>query len=412
MIVRRRIAESAGVVAFAFACFFPSVAKAEWPTLPRAIELARTHALDVVGANADVGFAKAEMAGARKSILGNPYTDIQVDRASDTGIVQALSYTYFPLDIGGQRGARIDEAEKLVAWRKIGLVDARAQATGQVVAAYGAVAVAAERVTQTIIGEQTAREEAKYFAGRLEAKDTTVYEKALADAEVARWVQSHAEAELRLTTSRATLMMLTGLSEPGAPAPADVVPPKLRGSWDDAFVSQVLERSPALARLTGEQSYWDASLERYKTERFPPLALELIGGRGSSGEMRYGAGLMFTFPITHRFQGEIARAEAGRMQAQARADVLRNVVAARLKAARDAVRNVNKAIEELDKNGMPALEQAVEASVEAFKLGKIELTRVLLARRDLSLARSRRLDLLEAAWHAYADLTTLSGDLP
>ena len=61
---------------------------------------------------------------------------------------------------------------------------------------------------------------------------------------------------------------------------------------------------------------------------------------------------------------------------------------------------------------MPALERAVSASMEAFKLGKIELTRVLLARRDLALARARRLDMIEAGWRAYADLTVLSGDLP
>jgi hypothetical protein len=36
----------------------------------------------------------------------------------------------------------------------------------------------------------------------------------------------------------------------------------------------------------------------------------------------------------------------------------------------------------------------------------------MLARRDLALARARRLDLLEASWRAYADLVLFSGELP
>jgi outer membrane protein TolC len=90
----------------------------------------------------------------------------------------------------------------------------------------------------------------------------------------------------------------------------------------------------------------------------------------------------------------------------------RGIVETRLRAARDAVVMVTKTVAELDEHGMAALERAVSASVEGFKLGKIEITRVLLARRDLALARARRLDLIEAGWRAYADLTVLAGELP
>src|SRR5690349_453036 len=82
------------------------VAHAELLTLERAIQLARARAIAVAEAEAEVGVANAQMAGARASALGNPYTDVQVDRAWDTipGTVQALTYTYFPLDVAGQRG--------------------------------------------------------------------------------------------------------------------------------------------------------------------------------------------------------------------------------------------------------------------------------------------------------------------
>src|SRR5690606_19963833 len=47
-------------------------ARAEFPTLPRAIESARSRAIVVAEAQAELGVANAQMAGARVSALGNP----------------------------------------------------------------------------------------------------------------------------------------------------------------------------------------------------------------------------------------------------------------------------------------------------------------------------------------------------
>jgi outer membrane protein, heavy metal efflux system len=389
--------------------------RAEFPTLERAIEMARARAIVVAEAQGELGVAHAQMTGARASIFGNPSIDIQIDKgvSPTSQPIQALAYAYFPVDIGGQRGARIDEAEKLIKWRELGVADARGIASGEAVAAYGEILVGAARITEATTGEQTARDEAKYFAGRLEAKDTTVYEKALADAEVARWVQSRAEAQLRVSQARARFSQVTGSPDTESPPPgASAAPPNLRASWDDVYLARIVDRSPIVVRISAERSYWDSSVERYKAERMPPVAFELIGGRGAAGEARIGGGAVITFPVARRYKGEIARAEQGRTQADNRLALYRGIVEMRLRAARDAVVTVTKTVKELDEFGMPALERAVSASVEGFKLGKIELTRVLLARRDLALARARRLDMIEAGWRAYADLTVLSGELP
>lgn len=386
------------------------------PTLARTIELARARALSVVDAEGELGVAASQMAGARQSSVGNPYADIQIDHGLANGQqLQALAYGYIPVDVGGQRGARITEADKLISWRRMGLVDAKAAATGDAVSAYGALVVGAQRVAESVIGEQFAREEARFVAGRLEAKDATVYERALADAEVARWVQQRAEAELATTNARLRLALVTGSpttrTETLPPGTA-VVPPALRAAWDEPFLARVVDRSPLLARAAAERAYWDASAERYEKEKVPPLSFEVIGGRGAAGEARVGGGLVVTLPITRRYQGEIARAEHGRAHVQKSLPLWRNMVESRVRAARDAFTTATHAVTELDRTGIPALETAVNAANEGYRAGKIELTRVLLARRDLATARSRRLDLLDAAWRAYADLAIFAGDLP
>jgi cobalt-zinc-cadmium efflux system outer membrane protein len=395
-------------------------AHAEFPTLDVAIQRARVQSAIVHDAIAEVDVAKSQLTGARVSPLANPYSEIQVDRPfTRTGSdqaganVQALSYNYFPVDLFGQRGKRIDEAERLIAWKKQGLVDAQAVAMGEVVSAYGELIVSTARIDAAVTGEVTAREEAKYFQGRFEAKDTTLYEKSIAEAEVARWVQTKAEAELRVANTRARFGQLTGIPDPEKP-PQDIntAPPALRGPWDDAQVARVIEKSPIIARFAAEKTYWDASIERFEREKIPPVSFEVIAGRGSAGELRLGGGAVITFPITRRYQGEIARAESGRLHASHHLELYRGIINARLRAARDAFASVKVAVEELDKNGLPALERAVSASMEGFRAGKIDLSRALLARRDLAIARARRLDLIEAAWRAYADLVIFSGELP
>jgi len=393
-----------------------SRASAEFPTLDVAIQRARIQALVVADAEGELGIARGQLAGARASALGNPYTDVQVDRplTNSTGqSVQALTFTYFPIDIAGQRGKRVEEAERLIDWRKLGLVDARAIATGEVVSAYGEYVISNARVEEASSGETTAREEAKYFQGRFEAKDTTLYEMSIAEAEVARWVQARAEAELRVANTRARFGQLTGIPAPDKPpANSQLLPPPVRATWDEAYVARVVDKAPIISRLAAEKTYWSASVERYEREKIPPVSLEIIAGHGSMGEARLGGGAVITYPITRRYQGEIRRAEEGQTNASRRLELFRGIVNARLRAARDAIASITKALDELDKHGIPALERAVHASVEGFRAGKIDLTRAMLARRDLAIARARRLDLLEAGWRAYADLVIFTGDLP
>jgi cobalt-zinc-cadmium efflux system outer membrane protein len=392
----------------------------EFPTLDVALKRAKAHAIVVAEAQGELNVAHAQRTGAGLSSLGNPYTDLQIDHPVTNGTsnalssqsLQVLTYTYLPIDLGGQRGKRIEEANQLIAWRKQGLVNAEAIASSETVASYGELLISSARVVEATSGEATAREEAKYFQGRFEAKDTTQYEKSIAEAEVARWVQSKAEAELRVASGRARFEAVTGEPTDPPPAPASVLPPTLKNNWDDGYIVRVAEKAPIVSRYAAEQHYWEASIERYERERFPPISLEIIAGRGAAGEVRLGGGATIGFPITRRYQAEIQRAETGRLQAQRQLDLYRMMVTTRLRAARDAIATVNRALDELDKNGIPALERAVSSSVEAFRAGKIDITRAMLARRDLALARARRLDLLEASWRAYADLVIFSGELP
>ncbi len=390
-----------------------STAQAAWPTLESSVAEAQRRSEGVVRASSEVEVAKAGQLGARVSKFGNPYLDFQVDRGSTTKDLQVLAYLYTPIEIFGQRGARVDEAKAMTHWRDVGLGDAKSMATGQVIASFGSIAVAAERRAIAERGEQAARAEASYYEGRFAAQDATVYDKSLAQAELSRWLQTKAEAILKLTDAKVQLIRLTGNVAWNEPSTATApLPPPLRHEWTKGFAAQAVEKSPALRLSRAESTFWEQSKKRWQAERRMPIELTLIGGRGDPGDLRLGGGFLLQFPVFRRYQGDIAKAEANQAYVEQIQPVLRTSLQARLDGAREALFAILEALQNLDQYGIPAGEKAVEASFTMYKSGKIDLLQVLLARRELALAKSRRLDLLESAWRAYADLAALSGDWP
>lgn len=406
----RRLLASVATLALVAASALP--ARAEVLTFDRAIKLARERAVEVVEATGSLRAAGGELLGAKRLPFGNPYLEVQFDRGTQHKELQALGFFYFPLEIFGQRGARIDEAERLVAWRKLSLHGAQVAATGQVVQAWGEATIALAELEQARSGESTAAREADYYRQRLEAADTTVYERSLAEAELARWHQIRVETELSLTRARAELAQLVGLRSVEPPPQGGTFPPGLRGAWDEAHLASVLSKSPVLQQLQGRRSYFAASAERYRAERAIPLSFELIGGKGASDEARYGAGFVVGFPTFQRYQGEIAKAEAERASAGAVAERYRAVLEGKIRAAHSIYSAARKTVDEIDRTAIPAMERAVEAAAEAQKLGKVELYRVLVMRRDLATARTRRLELMRVMWRAYGELILWTGEDP
>lgn len=185
---------------------------AAFPSLAEALARAEQRAPGAIEARGEVAVARAGKLGAEASAFGNPYVDFQVDRGSSTKDVQALAYLYMPVDAFGQRGARIDEADALVRWKGLSAEARRSAVRGETIARWGAARVAQERLAHAQDAVESAEKEATYFAGRFAAKDTTIYEKSLAEAEVGRWMQARAEAELDLIERLARLSEWTGES--------------------------------------------------------------------------------------------------------------------------------------------------------------------------------------------------------
>jgi outer membrane protein, heavy metal efflux system len=393
----------------------------EWPTLDDAIDMARRNAAALAEASGQLNASKGLAVGAALPVLnniglevrglGNTYGRYQGQLQPDNwGVSGTLS---LPLEIFGQRGARIDQADALIRWKERSLEQVQAQTMADAVLAYGHARIYAALVRQTRDQEAQARRELDIVQSRARLADATAADMALAEQEVSRYLQLRAEAEVLLISAQSQFAQLIGASEPTRPPEDDTVdPPTPTNDPTRSIDGDAFDRLPPLAVFREEQAYWSASSDRWKAEARQPMSVLVFAEKGPVNEIYYGAGLAFTLPVSRRNQGEIAQAEAEKARAERLAAINRRIVGTRLRSAYDTLTTVRTAVMEIDAHGVPAAERMVLAMQRSYLEGKTELQRVVIARRDLAAIRARRLELVNAAWHAYAQLVALTGQLP
>jgi cobalt-zinc-cadmium efflux system outer membrane protein len=386
----------------------PRPARASYLTLNQAVRLARTRAPSALDATGAVSAARASGAGAKVPILHNPSIEVTGETSRVTKDVNLISFLYLPVEVSGQRGARIAEWRRLVEWQAARGANTHADVTGAAVSAYAAVLVGRARLTQAKRAAADAEAEAEAFRSRAKVADVTLYDVSAVESESARYRQLEVAAAASLALAVAHFAELIGETPPEDLAP-DEGPPRLP---EGIRVDDWVDRGPAVAALRSEGRYWTASRERFEADRTPPLVLIATGGRGDYGETRVGGGMGFEFPVFRRNQGEIARADAEQARMERVARSVRAALRERARGALAAYRGLIAGIDELDRTGIPAAERAEKAVTLAQRVGKVEMIRVLIARRDLAAARARRLDLVEVAWSAYAELASIRGALP
>jgi cobalt-zinc-cadmium efflux system outer membrane protein len=387
------------------------VAHAEWPTLERVLDLAREHSLVSKEADGQLAVASSYQTWARLPWLANPYLEFQASRGSRTKDLAFTSFLMLPVEINGQRGARIDEANALLRWRTAARDDIRARTEGDAVTFYGLTIASMARIGQYEHAEADAKAETDYYAARLAAGDATLVDKSLADAELGRYAQLRAEATIDYLDNKSRLEQLIGVPlDPGAPPSID--PPALRSSTADAFVRLVLDASPTLKALSHESGYWGAQSNRVARDANVPLNLIVNFSRTEEGDLTFGGGLSWYFPMTQRNQGAVAQADAQRGRADAIHGSFEPLLAARARSLYEQATLARSALAAVDANALPAAERLVDSSQQGYKAGKIEYLHVLQARRDRATAQARRLDLVAMLWRKYGEMVSLLGGLP
>lgn len=388
-------------------------APAVFPPLQWVLETARNRAPEVVSQQGSLRVAEASMAGANLVQLGNPYLEVFADRRTSAGAgLGVQANLWLPLDLSGQRGRRVSESEALTSWQRTGLAASAAIAEGKALAAYGAVMVAMERARFLSALVIATKEEASYYEGRLKHGDATVREAKMAAVEVARNTVALEEVRADLTRSLTQLAAL--LAVPRMPDPTGPLESPPLELWADVenTAADLAAKSPAVLAATREADYFHNVRRRQAVEAHAPVNLILSAGRGELGESRIGGGLSWTFPTLRRNQGEQAQAIAQQNRALTERQVNEVRTYATLRGIAEEHVEVQKALQDLEQNGEPAAQAALDASLAVHRAGKGDLLFILSARRDLALMKASALLLVQREWNLLADFVALTGRTP
>lgn len=378
------------------------------PSLARVMELARDRAPAVAVARANVEVSRSTLVGARLNPLTNPYVEVLGDRGSTgTKDITVQGSLWLPIEVSGQREKREAEATALVEWAGAEAKATKAAAVADAVRAYGLLVVADARIKTLQELTEVAKAEAAYYEGRLKAKDATELDAKLAELEAARHAVALAEGKADRSRALTAIGVATGAAYTEAPADGPTPPaPKATPSVTNASTLPAVQASAAQATFHAREK------ERAAIEAHTPLNVVVTVGRGDLGETRVGAGLAWSIPVLRKNQGEQARADANRSKAILERDLKAKIAVATAEGLARERAEIRKAIETITSLAEPAAKAAVDAAVAMEQAGKGDLLRVLTARRDLALLKTRRLDLLQREWTLVGDLVALTGELP
>lgn len=382
----------------------------EAPTLDRVLSLARERAPEITAARAELQASQSAKVGARMSPVLNPYLEVIADRSTRSGITRDVTLTaqlHTPLEVAGQRGRRIAEADSYIQWNAASFAQSRAQVAGMAVRSFGECVSWTARYETLSELLASAATEAAVMLARRDAGDATQRDAQLAELERARIAVQLAETKASLASALSELTRLTG-HRFGPPNTAHLFPPVQLSAPPSSFA----RNAPVVQSYEAEARFHARAEERLDRERVPPVTVILQGGRGDSAETRLGVGLAWNFPIARYNQGERARARAESDRARVTAGAQRASIAHRLAAIEEEAMHLRAAIERLDHEAIPAASLATESATSMQLAGKTDLLSVVVARRDLYVLRLRRLEIAERAWALLGEWVELTGKLP
>ena len=380
-------------------------------TRERVVELARTRAPATRVAVTRLAESRGRVVGARVLLPENPVVEVMsgprwaTTRSADAEVTLAV-----PVPLGGRRDKRIAVAEASVDRDAELARDAQRVTVGAALAAYYRILFAQQRLELAHARKTLADDLVKTATERRKAGDVAQLEVNLATAEVSRAESELLSVEAALSRARGELAITLGFTS------GDAI--TVEGKLDDRSVYDALfandphrERCDVLAaraELKGASS--DIALA--DALRWPELSLRLGYKREDEGANIALAGFALSLPFFERGQGLRAEARARRDRAAVELEAKQATVAVEVETARAAYRAAVDAVQKLADKGLPLAIQNEDMARESYRAGKLDLSTLLVVRREALDTRREHLERLLEAALAGVDLALAEGGLP
>lgn len=390
----------AATIAAAFALFSSLSASAEEPLLRLSYDDVRSRARS---ANADVSLARlaveetrGELIGARSlllrdvdvSLAGGPrFSDSGPGPAADAGLG-------IPLEVFGQRGLRIERAERAVS-RDLALADdVERQIVARALTTY-LVALHAEATMQ--LAEQRAEiaaELLRIVEERRRVGEAGDFDVGIIRIEAARARRGAIVAAAEHTAALGQLRSVLQIHPDQPIVLAGPLPDAAREAVADLerdLPSHMERPDLRAAAFAVESAAAEVTLAERNMLPVPSLNLgyELEGDEHSTL-----AGVSIPIPLFTWNQGAIAEARARLARLEAAERFMRRQAVIELTSAERRAALVGEALQVLESEAVPEIDQTVEMACRAYGAGERDLTELLIVIRGAIEARQEHLDAL------------------
>jgi cobalt-zinc-cadmium efflux system outer membrane protein len=312
-----------------------------------------------------------------------------------------------PIPIFGQRGARMDAAD-----RQIGRAESQVRLTASEARRAAALGFARLLRAQETLGTRSAAlgeiERIRgLVSGRQQSGVASRYDRSRVDAEAALAALAVQRAEADVAEQATAIAAL--VDAPGASGSLDALG-STQGAETD--VRRMLAGNPTARLARDESAAAEARIELARRERYPvpSLAYSRSWTSGPYGAANY-IGLQSEIPILDSRKGLEDRARADAAATRERERAANAALSAEYEKQRDTLRARREALRRFE-GEVPGDQSAfLEMAESAYRLGRGTLFELLDARRTRMEASIARLELLGAIVEAEIELRALTGEL-
>lgn len=168
---------------------------------------------------------------------------------------------------------------------------------------------------------------------------------------------------------------------------------------------------PAISAAESARLTEQARLRLARAERVPDVNLDLFYRRlQATREDAFDVGLSVAIPVFDRKRARIREAESNIAAADARAERIRNEIGRDLRSSELALQTGLETATLLKEEVLPKIQQALDGAEARFTAGDINLSELLLVRREALLAQLQYLATLRDIMEAWAALNLHSGN--
>jgi len=359
----------------------PVIAQVSPLTLEQALERARQRAAQIVAARDRIEEARARLAGASLLLQENPV----VSGAAGPRSSALRNTTDYDLtisqgfELGGQRGARIEGAQAGIERETASSRNVTRTLLREVGIAFVRGLAAQERMRLSKSADKLADDLRQSVERRYQTGDVPVLDVNLARNSAAR---AKAESYAAESAHIAALGELRVLLAMNAAEPLLIAGDmRDRRRYDLESLAARSPDRPDLKALAAEIREAESEVRLGKGFAFPNAGVGFTYKHDQGDRILQGA-FTFTLPVFNRGQAIQAAGAARAHRLRQEQQALQRTVNVEIRTAFDVYRMQVAAVEELERNALPSLEENDTLSQRSFEEGEIGLAELLLVRRE------------------------------